>query len=147
MQRALGWLLDDPCQFMFKIVLLSMSKFFKCPFTLIGWLLGDLVHFVPCSFMSKIAVLLNPRANHTTNMSADFFGQRRRALRQQAPPRSGFLLLFNKDFILNIFSIWRNCKLEGEGPNHTLFGSSPCKLSNNTYLKRSDLNYYLIFSF
>ena len=89
------WSHDDPCPFMFKSVLLSMSKFVKCPFTLIGWLLGDLVHFVPCSFMSKIAVLLNPRANHTANMSADFFGQRRRALGQQAPSRSGLLLLFN----------------------------------------------------
>ena len=93
---ALGWLLDDPCPFMVKSVLLSMFKIVNCPFMLIGWLLGDLV---PCPFMSKIAILLNPRAHHTANMSADFFGQWRRALRQQAPPRSGFLLLFNKDIL------------------------------------------------
>ena len=34
-------------------------------------------------------------------MSADFFGQRRRALGKQAPPRSGLLLLFNKDDLGN----------------------------------------------
>ena len=74
-----------------------MSKIVKCPFTLIGWLVGDLVQ---CSFMSKTAILLNPRANHTANMSADFLGQWWRALlgdKQKAPPRSGLLLLFNKD--------------------------------------------------
>ena len=78
----LGWLLDDPCPFMFKSVLLSMLKIVKYPFMLIGWLLGDLV---PCPFMSKIAILLNLRANHTANMSADFFGQWRRALLQIGP--------------------------------------------------------------
>ena len=74
-----------------------MSKIIKCPFTLIGWLLGDLV---PRSFMSKIAIWLNPRANHTANMSADSLGQWRRALRQQVPPLSGLLILYNKVFYL-----------------------------------------------
>ena len=69
-----GWLLDDPCPFVFKSVLLSMSKMSKMSVHF-----GDLV---PCPFMSKIAilVLLNPRANQTANISADFFGQLRRAL-------------------------------------------------------------------
>ena len=59
-----------------------MFKIVKYPFMLIGWLLGDLV---PCPFMSKIAILLNLRANHTAKMSADFFGQWRRALLQIGP--------------------------------------------------------------
>ena len=37
------------------------------------------------------------RANQTANMSADFFGQGRRAPRQTGPALSGLLLLFSKD--------------------------------------------------
>ena len=76
---------------MFKSVLLFMSKIVKCPFTLIGWLLGDMV---PCPFMSKIAILLNPRDNHTANLSADFSANDGVRSPAMAPPLSGLLLLF-----------------------------------------------------